>query len=107
MNKERIIADLLRYKGYFPSQLKFDGERLILFLKKDMTNINSEVKVYFHDFFAFHDSGFIGTKLTYFDIGVLGFGNLYIARRKNLIVEDYFQAVFITELESRKVEMIV
>jgi hypothetical protein len=32
MDKDYIISEVLKYKGYTPSQLKFDGEKLTLSL---------------------------------------------------------------------------
>lgn len=107
MNKERIILEVSKFRGYIPSQLKFDGEKIILFLKEKNTDRSSSMRMHFYNFLSFHDTGFIGTTLSYFDIGTLGYSNLYLARQKGLITEEYCQAVFITEVESQKVELII
>lgn len=107
MNTVKVVSDLKQYIGYVSSKLELKGSNLILFLKKGYADDTSSVRVVFNDVLSFEDTGFIGAPMLYYDIGLPGFKNQYLCREKGLNPEDYRQTVFITEMENRKVELII
>ena len=108
MTKNEIISELIKCKGYICSKLEFKiEEQLILFLKKNINDTVSSAKILFNGILSFHDTGFIGQHISFFDINALGFQNIYFARSRNLDPESYYQIIFITELKTGKVELMI
>ena len=103
-----LLNEIKDLRGFFASQISFlEKDGLTLYLKKNQFDSYASFKIMFEDVLGFHDTGIIGSKVDYVDIGVLGYIHLSHARMYDQEPNDYNQIVFITETHGYKVELIV
>jgi len=107
MNTSKVLLELKQYKGYVSSKLELKNNQLVLLLKKKHTDDTASVRIVFSGILSFEDTGFVGNHVSYCDVGLLGFKNQYLCREKGGDPEDYRQVIFITEIETGKVELII
>jgi hypothetical protein len=67
-----FIGNVLAIKGAIVSKLiSYNDGTLTLLLKADADDESSCAKIIFKDVIAFHDTGFVSSKIDYFDVSSL------------------------------------
>jgi hypothetical protein len=95
-------------KGSFLSQISLlENDGLYLFIKKEPSDRSSFCKIILGNVLGFHDTGIIGNRIEYIDVGVLGFKFINHARKNDKDPEEYCQIVFKCKDVDNGVELII
>lgn len=106
MDTNEIKDELEKLYGCVISKVSI-REISTLYIRKNEFDENFAYTIECKDILAFHDTGFIGNKISYVDVGRLGFVNATIARNRGEDPNSFYQIYFINKESSRKEELMI